>query len=173
MKVYVFGHDKGACIDLANQLNEKGASAIIAKDEEGLREVAGRIGKAFERAVMVSTDPIRDSVSANRDTRVRAAVCYNQKTLKAAASVDINLFILESDANERLDLSDILGTSVQKQQQPLQKNREPAPQPKKEKEQRKQQATVQTEPRDRSGDNSKGGGGGVGSRLKDIFGIEE
>ena len=136
--------------------------------------MAGRIGKAFERAVMVSADPIRDSVSANRDTRVRAAVCYNQKTLKAAASADINLFILEPDANDRLDLSDILSTSVQKQQQPLQKTREPTPQPKKEKEQRKQQAPApQPEPRDRSSDNSKGGGGGVGSRLKDIFGIEE
>jgi len=176
MKVYVFGQDKDACIELANQLNEKGAAALIAKETEGLKDVAARIGKAFDRAVMVSADPIRDSVIANRDTRVRAAICYNQKTLKAAANAEINLFILESDAHERLDISDILGNPSPKQAQPVQKTKEvPTPLSKKvdQKKQSQPAPAAPSAPKPRPDDDSPRSGGGVGSRLKDIFGIEE
>jgi len=44
LKVYVFGGQKDACIDLANQLNGSGASALIGKEEEDLKEIAGKMG---------------------------------------------------------------------------------------------------------------------------------
>ena len=162
MKVYVFGGDKDACIELANQLNSSGASAIIAKEGDALKDVAGRIGKAFDRAVMVSEDPIRDSITANRDVRVKAAVCSNQKSLKAAASADVNLFILEKDAYDRLDLTDILGAASR--QQPIREREEPP---------KREQKRQPPPPEPRQQEQRESRGGGVGSRLKNIFGIVE
>jgi hypothetical protein len=187
MKVYVFGGDRDACIELANQLNESGASAIIAAPGEELKNVAGRIGKAFDRAVMVSDDPIRDSISANRDARVKAAPCYSQKVLKSAASSDVNLFILEKDACDRLDVSDILGSPASARQPPAQKERkeerredrerkeekERAEKERREEPQRREQKRQQPDPEPIPEDEGRerGKGGGVGGKLKDIFGI--
>ncbi len=179
MKVYVFGNDKDACIELANQLNDNGASAHIAKEGEGLREVASRIGKLFDVAVMVSADPIKDSITANRDSKVRAAVCYNQKALKAAANAEVNLFILEPDAQDKLDISDILANASQGKQPAVQKEkereREREEQPTK-KEQKRQQPPPEpkTRPKDDDDDSpAHNSSGGVGGKIKDLFGIEE
>jgi hypothetical protein len=103
---------------------------------------------------------------------VRAAACYNQKTLKSAANANVNLFILEPDAHERLDLSDIIGVPASKPQPPPQKEKEikkedPLPR----KEQKKQQA--QAQPSDAPPQPRSGKDGGVGGKIKDLFGIEE
>ncbi len=111
MKVYVFGGSKDDCIELANQINGSGATALIGKDGEDLRDISGKLGRGIDCAIMISDDPIKTSVEANRDSKVRAAVCYNQKSLKSASSEDVNLFILESEAIDRLDFSVLAGGS--------------------------------------------------------------
>lgn len=111
MKAYVFGGEKDELIGLANRLNESGATALIGMPEEGLEGVASRIGKSFDCAVMISDAPIKASVQANRDSKFRAAPCYDQKALQASANEGINLFILEASVARRLDISIIAGSS--------------------------------------------------------------
>jgi hypothetical protein len=115
LKVYVFGGSKDDCIELANQLNGSGATALIGKDGEDIKDISGRLGRGIDCAVMISDDPIKTSVQANRDSKIRAAVCYNQKSLKSASSEDVNLFILEADAIDRLDFSVLAGGSSSSQ----------------------------------------------------------
>jgi hypothetical protein len=184
LKVYVFGGQKDACIDLANQLNGSGASALIGKEEEDLKEIAGKMGKNFDCAIMVSDDPIKTVVQANRDSRIRAAACYTQKSLKSAASESINLFILDSDSVDKLDFSALAGGASQAPtQQPLQREQArepfritlPAPKPKpvqKEQQVKKEPKRVQPA-REEEEDSPTAPRSGISGRIKDIFGIVE
>lgn len=185
MKIYVFGGEKDACIELANQLNASGSTALIGSNEDP-RDVSSKIGKSIDCAVMISEDPIKTVVEANRDPRIRAAVCYNQKTLKAAASEDVNMFILEPEMIEKLDFTVLSGggskeafvppkpsapksgglfggaskpTVSSPKQKPLQEERQPA----------KKKAV----PPEEDAAPRRKGGGDIKDRIKDIFGIEE
>jgi hypothetical protein len=196
MKVYVFGDQKDACIELANQLNGSGASALIGREEEDLKDIAGRIGRNFDFAIMVSDDPIKAAVQANRDSRLRAAACYNQKSLRSAAGERINLFILDPESVEKLDFSALVGRSqsaaeeedpdeedpqgpglfrsVAKAISPTQKPAEkeaPAEKQPKEKPARKAQKKALRE--DDADDEPSSPRDGISGRLKDIFGIED
>lgn len=181
MKVYVFGGEKDMCIDLANQLNGSGVSALIGKSEDDLKDIAGKLGKNFDCAIMISDDPIKTVVQANRDSRIRAAACYSQKSLKSAASESINLFILDSDSADKLDFSVLSGGMAAPTQQPLQREparelfRAPAPAPKpkpifKEQPVKKEQKKPQPE-REEEDDSPRPQRDGISGKLKEIFGI--
>ncbi|MDE1865454.1 MAG: hypothetical protein KGH94_02335 [Candidatus Micrarchaeota archaeon] len=193
MRIYVFGGSRDDCIELANRLNGSGVTALIGKGEEEPRDIAGMIGKSVDCAMMISEDPIRSSVQANRDPKIRAAVCYNQKSLKSAAAEAVNMFIMEPDSLERLDFSVLGGgkpasplpdnaiatpagpglfksvtNAILPREKPAKAEREPEPREKPEKRvQRKQQEDDQEDEPHRSA------GSGLGGRIKDIFGIEE
>ncbi len=189
MRVYVFGGEKDELIELANSLNESGATALIGKDGDTLSDVASKIGRSFDCAIMVTEDPIKASVQANRDSKLRAAPCYDQKALKASVAEDINLFILEPSASKRLDVSVISGgASRAPERAPMREDEGighgilkavssamPQPKPQKEaerprpskKEQKRAPPEEEEPPRKSRHDE------GMKGRLKDIFGIEE
>jgi hypothetical protein len=190
MKVYVFGGDRDTCIELANQLNDSGVTALIGKIDDDPREVSGKIGRGVDAAIMLSNDPIKASVQANRDPKIRAAVCYNQKSLKAAAGEDVNMFILEPDSLERLDFSAISSApSPQAERTPPPQRfqerpakepiRPPAavaqaprfkPQPPPKPEQKKMVKDISDEEDDDAPRSPKSG---IKGKLRDIFGIED
>ena len=94
MRVYIFGEDKESCIDLANMLNERGGKAIIGNTIE-FEELARRIGKEFDCAIFVSNNPDEDVIEANRERKIRAVVCYNQRGMRDGMKAKANLFILD------------------------------------------------------------------------------
>ena len=131
---------------------------------------------------MLSDDPIKAAVQANRDPRIRAAACYNQKALGSAATESINLFILDSEASERLDLSVITGAAsytavaaVAPRQKPLQKEVEREREKERERPQKKEQRRRPApEPDEGEADVEPGAReSGLKGRIWDLFGIEE
>jgi hypothetical protein len=193
MRVYVFGGARDELIELANQLNESGATALIGKEGDGMSDVSSKIGRNFDCAVMVSEDPIKDSIQANRDSKLRAAPCYDQRSLTASAKEDINLFIIDQPAAQRLDLS-IIARGSSNQAAPDRETSRDRPvinkgifksvgsaaaskpqkeQPEKPQKKAKEQKRPELEDEEDEGPAHKRSGDGLKGRIRDIFGIEE
>jgi hypothetical protein len=108
MRVYVFGTDRDSCISLANTLNEGGISAIIGA-ETSSSAVAAELEKSFDYAIMVSGNPIKAAIEANRTPMVRAAACHSQRILRSAIESGSNLLIFDSDWERSIRPAEALG----------------------------------------------------------------
>ena len=126
---------------------------------------------------MVSDDPIKAAIQANRDNRLRAAACYNQKSLKSAATESINLFILDQESVDKLDFSTIVGGDAA---EPASQKEAARPAFKMPSFSRRQQKSAQKEqPAKKSqkrsapepDEDESAPRDGISGRIKDIFGI--
>ena len=194
MKVCVFGDDRNDCIEIANRLNDRGVTALIGGEVE-LKEIVGKVGRGFDCAILLSDDPIKAAVQANRDPRIRAAACYDQKSLRTAASDNVNMLIMEPESMNRLDFSIIAGRSTRQAEEPEEPDA-PAPgpgrgilkafasmapkprQPVAEEPERRPPKEVEKPQKKReqkrpAAEDDQDEGEGFAGRIKDIFGIEE
>jgi hypothetical protein len=181
MRVYVFGGDKERCIHVANKLNEGGGTAIIGEQIE-FRELASKIGREFDCAVFVSENPVEATIDANREGKIRAAACYNQRSIDAAVGARTNLFIVDRNSKDLPNLSPLLsssklreraGSRTEKQEPPI-RQKEEKPKVRGEKEDEPEE--MEGEEEEDEGDEERRPrrkGEGIGGRIKDIFGIED
>jgi hypothetical protein len=167
MHVYVFGDDKDNCIELANRLNGNGISTIIGKVQD-IQTVSAKIGKEFDYAIMVSDNPIDAAANANKVPRIKAAACYNQKILRNAINTKVNLFVVDQESLDSINLEGVLAEGKTAIQQPEQQKRDLVAQPKIIKKPQKRQE----EDEDVDEEDSQEPRSGIRGKLKDIFGIE-
>lgn len=186
MKVLVVGSDRDACIEFANALNasESGTTAIIG----GLNysEAVGRLGREIDAIAMLSERPIADAIEANRNQKVRAAVCRNAGDVRDATSCGANLFVVsafDAQRHQTAAVAAMIGKSNGMQDAAVQDKRRSqqvaAKQPKKQDDYAgpadDRSGTVSRQ-RDRKQDDYAGSEDdaepGIKSRLRDIFGIE-
>src|SRR5579864_597625 len=106
MRIYVFGDDRDVSIELANRLNESGVSAIIGNNSD-IAHIASKVGRDFDYAIMISDNPIEASIAANKEPKIKAAVCYSQKIIKNALNSRVNMLILDQNTVDAIDIEDI------------------------------------------------------------------
>lgn len=179
MRVYVFGGDKERCIGVANLLNEKGGTAIIGSNLE-FGELAGKIGKEFDYAVTLSNKPIAAAIEANREGKLRAAVCYSQRNIDAAIEAGTNVFVLDQNNREFPNLAVLLSSgrsrgasfenAEERKERPAFKLNIKRPE--------RKQAKPQDDPKEDEEDEEdderedRPAASGITGKIKDVFGIE-
>jgi hypothetical protein len=99
MRIYVFGDDKELCISMANELNEHRGRAIIGSSMD-FAELAPRMGKDIDCAIYITDNPPKAVIEANRDRRIRAVVCYNQRNISDGMRAKANLFVFDKNSRE-------------------------------------------------------------------------
>ena len=165
MKVYLASDQKELCIRLANVINRSGNTCIMSdQDSEDymdlLKDVRGSMS-GYDISILISKEPMRASIEANRMGGVRAAVCKDTEDAAAAIDAKSNLIILDASKVYRMDTRGIVKSIEDSLESPAPKQKyvEEAPAPKKEKVQQVQRA----EP-------AKSTGGGVGGMFGSIKG---
>jgi hypothetical protein len=112
MRIYVYGGDRERCIGVANVLNEKGGRAIIG-GPVGFEELAHKLGKEIDCAIFVSNDPDVDAIEANRERKIRAVACYNQKGVGEAMKAKANLFVLDGRSGDLPNIAALLAGAIE------------------------------------------------------------
>ncbi len=173
MKVLIVGADKDACIEFANALNssESGATAIIGGSDYS--DATGKLGRDVDAIALISQKPIADAIEANRNQKVRAAVCRNAGDVRDAISCGTNIFVVSAFDAQRHQTAAV-AAMIGKQNGGF--THAAAPERKKTspvapvKQQKKQEQQPQYE------ENNNDGGSdddpGIKSKLRNIFGIE-
>ena len=161
----VVGSDRDACIEFANALNasESGAAAIIGGSE--YTDAVGRLGREVDAIAMLSEKPIADAIAANRNQKVRAAVCRNAGDVRDAASCGANLFVVsafDAQKHQTAAVAAMIGKYNGAHDAAAQDKKKPMP-------------VAVKQPMRQDDENSaadKDDDPGIRSRLRNIFGIE-
>lgn len=111
MKVYVLGDEHSHALRLTNFINSVGNTAImserVSSDYNELVEDALR-SKDFDLMVAISKRPVETCIEANRDDRLRAAVCKDRKEASMARKAHANMAILDGNNLDDQDAENIV-----------------------------------------------------------------
>lgn len=166
MKVYLASDQKELCIRLANIINRSGNTCIMSDEDSEdymtlLKDVRSSMS-GYDISILISKEPMKASIEANRMGGIRATVCKDTEDAEAAIEAKSNLIILDSSKVYRMDTRSIIKSIEDSFESPApkQKYAEEIPAPKKEKVQQPQRIAIP----------AKSTGGGIGSMFGSIKG---
>lgn len=189
MKLCIIGEDKDECIEMSNEMNDIGHSAIIIQYSGNFSQLASRIN-SVDVGIMLSNAPMKDAISANKNQNIRAAACNNMEELEQAADSDANLIVINPSVIKLKQLIDALSSSNWKKDndedeqeqkaKPMQQKQQNNTVAKPEQAQKAQKtqgddANVENDDDAMQQDNkgaTRHKGVGIKGKLYDIFGIE-
>lgn len=170
MKVYLVSDQKELYIRVANIISRSGSTCIMSDEDSDdylalLKDVRSSMS-GYDISILISREPMKASIEANRMGGVRAAVCKDTEDAQAAMEASSNLIILDATKVYRMDMRGMVKSIEDslENHEPKQKYIEEAPMPKKEKIQQVQHAAPAK---------SAGGGGGIFGSIKGALGVGE
>lgn len=144
MKVYLASDQKELYIRIANIISRSGSTCIMSDEDSDdymalLKDVRSSMS-GYDISILISKEPMKASIEANRMGGVRAAVCKDTEDAQAAIEAKSNLIILDATKVYRMDTRGIVRSIEDSLEspEPKQKYIEEAPAPKKEKVQQAQ-----------------------------------